>query len=135
MTGYLSEKDYNFIYSRSPRVCVDLIIKTQTGVLLIKREIQPYKGKYHLPGGRIRFRESVHKAIFRICKNEVSLVPYCYKLLGFMEFPREQQDRNKRHSISLAFLVECKGVRDVKPLKKQQIHPVHYKFLKSHKLI
>lgn len=129
--GWLSESDYNFIYSRAPRICVDLVIKNRKGVYLTKRDVQPYKGKYHLPGGRVRFRESIETAIDRIARNEIGSPVVIKKLLGFMEFPREMQEGNKRHSISLAFLVVPSFGVNIKKVRDENILSVHRKFLKS----
>lgn len=134
--SYLPEHDYNFIYSRAPRICVDIVIKSQTSVHLIEREIAPYKGKWHLPGGRVRFRESIQKAIQRIAKTEIGMGVKVICTLGFMEFTREVQQGNKRHSISIAFLCEPNKRLATRVIKdKFQIHPVHYKFLKEQKLL
>lgn len=134
--SYLTEKDYDFIYSKAPRICVDLVIKTYSGVHLIMRDIQPYKGKYHLPGGRVRFRESISKAISRISKNEIGIDVKVKCVLGFMEFTRETQKGQKRHSISIAFLCKPVGTLISEVIKdKAVIHPVHYKFLKDNNLI
>lgn len=129
--SWLSESDYNFIYSRAPRICVDLVIKTRKGIFLTKRDIQPYKGKWHLPGGRVRFRESIETAIDRIAKQEIGSPVVIKKLLGFMEFPREVQDCNKRHSISLAFLVVPSFGVDIPEVSERNILSIHLKFLKS----
>lgn len=129
---WLSETDYNFIYSRAPRICVDLVIKTYSGVHLIKREIQPYKGKYHLPGGRVRFRESIENAVQRIAKSEIGMNVKIQCVLGFMEFTRERQNGNKRHSISIAFLVKPTKALITKVIDDEsKILSVHLKFLKS----
>lgn len=134
--SYLSEHDYNFVYSRSPRICIDLVIKTHLSVHLIEREIAPYKGKWHLPGGRVRFRESIEKAVQRIAKNELGVSVKIICTLGLMEFTREMQQGKRRHSISIAFLVKPKTMLISKVIKdKYIIHPVHYKFLKANKLI
>jgi ADP-ribose pyrophosphatase YjhB (NUDIX family) len=132
---WLSEKDYNFIYSNSPRICVDLVLKAGKTVFLTRRDIQPYKGKYHLPGGKVNFRESISNAIHRIAKREIGVDIKIKHLLGFMEFPREVQSGNKRHSISLAFLITSKKKFHGTNFLREQIHPVHYKFLKGKKLI
>lgn len=87
MKGYLSDIDYNFIYERVPRFCVDLVIKKGKNIFLVKRDIQPYRGKYHLPGGRVRFRESIEHTANRIAKTEAGISIEIKKLLGFMEFP------------------------------------------------
>jgi ADP-ribose pyrophosphatase YjhB (NUDIX family) len=103
MQAYLSDEDYNFIYSRSPRVCVDLLIKNSNGeVFLTKREIEPYKDHWHLPGGRIRFRETIPQALERIAKSELGYnIEGPVVLLGVCEFLDESQNGNDRHSISL----------------------------------
>lgn len=135
MNGYLSNSDYDFIYSRSPRVCVDLVIKIGPVIHLIKREIQPYKNKWHLPGGRIRFRESIKNAIQRIALTEINTKVKIKNILGFMEFTREIQNRNKRHSISIVFFVEPLKKIHSEKIHAKKIHPVHYKFLKSIKFL
>ena len=135
MSGYLTDKQYDAVYSVAPRVCVDLIIKTHNGVHLIRRDIQPYKGKYHLPGGRVRFRESIASAIQRIAKTELGIKVKIESLIGYIEFPREVQGGKKRHSISLAFVVRPLGTLASKNYTEKTIHPVHFKFLKANKLI
>lgn len=132
---WLSKKDYNFIYSNSARICVDLILKAGKTVFLTRRDIAPYKGKYHLPGGKVNFRESIKNAIYRIAKRELGFDVKIKSLLGFMEFTREVQFGSKRHSISLAFLVTSKKKLFGSNFSKEKIHPVHYKFLKDKKLI
>lgn len=138
MKGYLSDKDYNFIYSKSTRVCVDLFVESKEGVFIIKRKIEPYKDRWHLPGGRIRFRESISAAINRIAKEECGLRVYSHKLIGFMEFPREMQKGNKRHTVSLVFSVSTyNNSKKGKYFKKlpSVIHPVHNRFLVRNKLV
>lgn len=135
MKGYLTDREYSRIYSAVPRICVDLIIKTDNGVYLTKRNIPPYKGKYHLPGGRVRFRESINIAINRIAKEEVGIKVKVLHCIGYMEFTRETQNGQKRHSISLAFVVKPAHRIIVDSYHEKKIHPVHYKFLKEHKLI
>jgi len=109
MTKFLlTNKEYDFIYSRSPRICVDLIIKTKDGVLLSKRLIKPYLGAWHLPGGRIRFREKINDSIKRIAKAELGVIVTDSKLIGIMQFPHETRDGIKLHSISLGYLIFIK---------------------------
>jgi len=138
MSGYLSDKDYNFIYSKSTRVCVDILLVEAGEVFLIKRDIEPYKGKWHLPGGRIRFRESIGSAINRIAKEEMGIRVYVPKLLGFMEFPREVQKGNKRHTVSLVFSVSVNQVPKNGKFYESiptKTHPVHRRFLIINKII
>lgn len=105
--SYLSDKDYNFIYSSVPRICIDVLIKNERGeVLLTKRNIEPYKDHWHMPGGRIQFRETIKDAYNRIIKNELGIEftnESDLPMIGVMEFLEEVQDGNKRHSISIVY--------------------------------
>lgn len=94
-------EEYKFIYSKVPRLCVDLIIQTKEGVVLTKRDIKPYKGMWHLPGGTVLFRESIKSASTRIAKEEVGIKIKVKKVLGVLEFPREP---NGFHAVSLGLL-------------------------------
>lgn len=100
---YLSNEDYDFIYSKVPRICVDLLIKNKENqVLLTKRRIEPYIGHWHLPGGRIKFRESINDAIIRIAKSELGIsITDVGKIIGVCEFTEEYQKNQPRHSISM----------------------------------
>jgi len=123
MKAYLSNKDYKFIYSRVPRLCVDLVIFSREGIVFSKRDIPPYRGQWHLPGGRVFMRESIQKAIDRIVLVELDIEVSQPKLLGYIEYPREQK---VFHSISMVFKVQKKSgeirgsfqAQKVKVLKK-----------------
>ena len=142
---WLSNKEYDFIFGRIPRLCVDLVIKGSRGVLLTKRKIYPYKNFWHLPGGRMKFREPFKKAIGRIAREEVGLKVKVLALAGFMEFLRETQNRRKRHSVSLVFLVRplskvARGSWQAEEIKyyknlSAQIHPIHLKFLSRNRYL
>ena len=112
--NYLSDEEYEFIYSRSPRICVDLLIyNTKGDMLLTKRSIEPYKDHWHFPGGRIKFREPVEKAIERIFKGELGqdleVNPH---MIGFCQFLEEEQKGQLRHSISLVHVINLRNDTD-----------------------
>lgn len=105
-SGILSDKEYKYVYSRAPRLCVDLVIKKDGGILLSKREIEPNKGFWHFPGGRVKHRESIEGAIQRVANGELGIRVKILKLLGFIEYPEEGENM---HTVSLAFLVELES--------------------------
>jgi len=41
----LTNEEFMLIYSKVPRICVDLMIETKKGILFTKRTIGPYKGQ------------------------------------------------------------------------------------------
>lgn len=105
---YLTDEEYDFIYSRSPRICVDLlIVNSKKEVLLTKRDIEPYKDHWHFPGGRIKFRERAEDAIKRIIKGELGInLTEDAPFIGFCQFLEEVQKGQDRHSISIVHLVK-----------------------------
>lgn len=135
MNGYLDQKDYDFIYSKSVRLCVDLLILSKAGVYMVKRTTQPYKNLYHIPGGRIRFRETINDAIFRIAKEEKLENVKIVKFVGVIEFLKETQDKQKRHSVSLVYIVRAKTPTEtwIKEIKK--MNPPQHEFLKRFKFL
>lgn len=110
MNAYLSDEDYDFIYSRVPRICVDLLIIADNKVLLTQRTIEPYINHWHFPGGRIKFRESIYDAANRIAKNELGLTLHDIGgIVGTCEFPEEYQKGQERHSISIVHKIYVNG--------------------------
>ena len=50
MRGPLPQEEFEWIFSRVPRLTVELVITApRRGVLLSLREIEPCKGLWHLP--------------------------------------------------------------------------------------
>jgi ADP-ribose pyrophosphatase YjhB (NUDIX family) len=142
MNFQLSNKDYFYIYSKSPRFCVDLWIEQYNRILLTKRLQMPEIGKYHFAGGRVRYGETVLNACKRIGKEETGLKINQIYLKGYMEFMKEKQkNATIIHSIALLFACDYSGQindnsiwfnEDVIKLSKNIIHPIHYKYMSKY---
>ena len=105
-----SPKLYRDIYRRVPRFCVDVVIRSSRGVLLSRRSIRPYVGWWHFPGGRVRLKERLARAIKRICREELGLSVKVLKLAGVIEYLREPTVRGLTiHSVSAVFIVKPSG--------------------------
>ncbi len=99
-------KEFKRIYRKVPRLCIDLIVKTNKGILLTKRAIPPYKGYWHTPGGTLLVGEKIDNAIQRIAQDEIGSKVKVIKLLGTMEFP---PDEITKQSVSITYLVKPLG--------------------------
>ncbi len=99
----LPEEDFKRIFAQVPRLCVDLVIQTNNGIVLSQREINPWKGYWHLPGGSVFFGESIKVAANRIAKEELGIKVSIKKTLGYIEF-LEEIKLVGRHSVSIALL-------------------------------
>jgi colanic acid biosynthesis protein WcaH len=65
---------YDQIRQVMPISCVDLLVKDQTGqVLLVKRKNDPAAGDWWFPGGRVHFNETRRSAAIRKLKEECDL--------------------------------------------------------------
>ena len=104
----LDPEIFKAIYSKVPRLCVDLIIKDGRKVLLTKRIISSYKGYWHLPGGTVLFREGLEEAVKRVAKRELNLDVRIEKFLGFIEFTGKSN--GNYHPVSIVFLVSPKSL-------------------------
>lgn len=82
----LAFNEFKTIYSKVPRLCVDLVIKNKQGVLLTKRNIPPDLGWLHFPGGTVLMREALKDTIQRVAKEELNTKVEIKKLLGFLEY-------------------------------------------------
>lgn len=135
-----SAKEFRDIYSKVPRLCVDLIIKTPGGIALSLRGIEPYKGQWHFPGGTVFYKEKITDAIKRVAKEEVGIKVSIDKLLGYIEYPSEEKDRGFGYTITMAFLCTTKikifkpdenslGIKGFKKIPTNMVRE-QYEFLK-----
>ena len=80
-SDWLSDKAYRFIFTRTPRVCVDMLITDpHHRVLMTRRNIEPYRGQWHLPGGALRKGETFAVAAQRIAQRELGVAVQLYQL-------------------------------------------------------
>lgn len=105
----LTPDEFKKVYSLVSRLCVEVIIKTASGIVLSLRSIEPWKGEWHIPGGSVWYGETVEAAVKRVAKTEVGVDVAIEKLLGYIEYPSEVAKRGFGSSIGLAFLVSMTG--------------------------
>lgn len=97
--------EFKAIYSKVPRLCIDLIIERKDGVLLIERAIDPGKGLWHLPGGTMLMGETIWMAATRIAKEETGLEVQKIDFLGVMEFANPANAFF--HTVSIVYKCHC----------------------------
>ena len=76
-----------FIYFRDPKVAVIAFVTCAEGLLLIRRGINPAKGKWALPGGYVDAHELPVPALHRELQEEVGLAIAVHDLLDI--FPMQ----------------------------------------------
>lgn len=98
----IPQKEFDYIYSRVTRLCVDMVIKSGNKILLTKRKINPYNNLWHFPGGTVSFKEPLEDAIRRIAKSELNVDIEKMKMIGMMELLNDEEI----HPVSIVFLVD-----------------------------
>ena len=83
----LSEQEFHEIFSRVPRLTVEVVVRGPGGVLLTERASGPCAGLWHVPGGTVRFGEAVEAAVRRVGTDELGLAPSVGPFLGYIEYP------------------------------------------------
>jgi ADP-ribose pyrophosphatase YjhB (NUDIX family) len=94
--------EFMTIYRKVPRATVEVVVKTQKGIVLTKRSIEPFKGCWHLPGGTILNGEPIEAAIARVAREEIGVEVKIIKMMGTIEYFND----GGRHTIGLAYLTK-----------------------------
>lgn len=105
-TKYFTLKEFNEIYSKVPRLCVEAVIKTGEGIILTKRNIEPASGTWHIPGGTLLKGESLIAGMKRIAKLELGIDIIVEKML---EVAEPKFKNYSKHIVTIVFLAHTKN--------------------------
>jgi len=136
--GILTKHQFKSIYTKVPRICVEVIIIRNKKILLSKRSINPFKSFWHFPGSGVLYKEKISETVKRTAKKELGIKIVSQKFLGYMETLHD----GYRHSVSLVFKCKISGNKNPKPLEQsseigffskipKRTVPMHNKFIKK----
>ncbi len=103
---YFTLKEFNEIYSKVPRLCVEAIIRTKDGVILTKRNMEPASGTWHIPGGTLLMGESLMSGMKRVAKLELGIDIIIEKML---EVTEPKFKNYSKHIVTIVFLAHPKN--------------------------
>jgi hypothetical protein len=107
--GWLPKEEYDAIFSRVPRLSVEVVIvDAERGVLLMVRDIPPNVGAWHIPGGTVLFAEPVVEAVKRVARSELGVSVDVGELLGYIEYPSHYEN-GLDCPVGLAFRTRLSG--------------------------
>lgn len=89
----LSHEEFERIYTMVPRVTVEVVITSAKGVVLALRQEPSWNGLWHIPGGTILYKETVHQAVERIAYEELGVRVSMGEILGYIEYTTEEEER------------------------------------------
>jgi 8-oxo-dGTP diphosphatase len=88
---------------KSPKLTIDGAILKDGKILLIKRKNEPFKGKWALPGGFVKYGERVEDAVIREVKEETSLITKIKDVVGIYSDPNRDP---RGHTVTIVFLLD-----------------------------
>jgi ADP-ribose pyrophosphatase YjhB (NUDIX family) len=106
----LTQKEFDHIYSKVPRLTIEIIIKNNRGEIYLSRRNVNHgitaacNGLWHLPGGTVRFGERLTDAVIRIAKRELGVSVTSPELKGYIEYP-SHFDHNMDSPVGIVFEV------------------------------
>ena len=107
-SAYLPRAEVDAIYGRVPRLTVEVIVRSDQGIVLSKRDIEPCKGQWHIPGGTVYFGETLEAAVRRIALRELGVEVEIEKLLGYIEYPEMLAAGYKGWPVGITFVTQIK---------------------------
>ena len=99
-------------YPTQPIVGVGALIVHEGKLLLVKRGVEPAKGKWSIPGGAVELGEGVRDALVREVKEECGLdveIALERPMDAIDNIIRSREGRLQYHYVLLQFLVRLKG--------------------------
>jgi ADP-ribose pyrophosphatase YjhB (NUDIX family) len=109
MTKRLTSEEFKSIYSRVPRLTVEVCIKTEKGIVLTKRDIEPWKGYWHIPGGTVSMYETLEDAVKRVALYEAGVEVEVKELMGYILYPSIKEHGDPGWPVGIAFLATIKS--------------------------
>jgi ADP-ribose pyrophosphatase YjhB (NUDIX family) len=89
----LPKDEFDRIFSRVPRLTVEVLITSDDGgVLLTLRDVDPCRGMWNLPGGTVRFAEPLVDAVRRVARDELGVSVRVGPLVGCIEYPSHYEN-------------------------------------------
>ena len=97
---WIDDGIYQQIKSLMPICCVDLVLCSDNGVLLCKRNNEPFKGQWFMPGGRVWKGETLEEAVHRKAWEELGI-----DVVIGRQLPVQSVLSGNDHTIAIPFIV------------------------------
>lgn len=97
---------FSLMTYKSPGLTTDGVIFKNNEILLIKRNNDPFKGKWALPGGYVEYGEKVEDAVVREILEETGIKTKISDLLGVYSDPNRDP---RGHTITVVYILEIQG--------------------------
>lgn len=108
--AWIPDDEWRTVVANVPIVSVDLLIRTDDGVLFGKRTNEPAKGYWFPPGGRVQKFETREEAVHRVAREECGLAVEIVESLGAFEHMYETASAagvDEKHYLANGYVVDA----------------------------
>ncbi len=112
------DDEWETVVRNVPLVSVDLVVETENGVVLGKRENEPAKGEWFVPGGTVRKHEQLTDAVHRIAADELGMSVTVERQLGVYEHfydVADVEEAEGKHYVPIGYHVRPAGEETLEP--------------------
>lgn len=105
---WIGDDEWETIVAKSPVPSVDLVVDCADGVLLAKRQNEPAKGEWFVPGGRVQKGEPIEETVHRVAREELGVSITLEAALGTYDHFYDTADvpeAGGKHYVAHGFLV------------------------------
>jgi colanic acid biosynthesis protein WcaH len=102
----ISPSEWRAIVENVPLVSVDLIVEHDGGILLGKRENEPAKGEWFVPGGTVLKNEARTEAVHRVAEEELGepvVIDECFGTYEHFYDTSEIEGVDSKHYVATAY--------------------------------
>jgi len=97
-------------YPSHPILGVGAVVLRQGRILLVRRGVEPSRGKFSIPGGVVEVGEDPEEAVIRELAEETGLVGKVMGLYGIYKYIEvDEEGRFRYHFILLDYLIDAVG--------------------------
>ena len=140
--AYLKQEEYDFIFNRVPRLCVDMVIRNEKGGILLTRRTSSRTKICGICLGNGQNRETIADAANRVAQKEFGATVEVIKNLGACETMIDDLGPDKpRHSVSVVLEVRItSGTPQITSESSEvgyftglprKVHPYHKVFIQE----
>lgn len=104
----VSDDIWGAVVRNVPIPSVDLIVRTNGGILLARRQNEPAKGEWFVPGGRVQKGEKLTDTVMRVAKIELGVKVNIEQQLGAYDHLYAESDIPKsggKHYVAHGYVV------------------------------
>jgi colanic acid biosynthesis protein WcaH len=109
VTDWIPDDDWRTIVANAPIVSVDLLVRRDGGLVFGRRQNEPVKGWWFLPGGRVQKGETRVEAVHRVAREELGLSVEIVESLGAFEHRYDTSDVpgvDTKHYLANGYVVD-----------------------------